>query len=510
MEQKVIHLGTKREMFWNNYLVDDALTTAQNRMQKPTCVGPVKWLGEKVEEGSISYPCIMRDDKGYRMYYVAWHQEQSEFTDEEIVAAVSRVCVLESQDGMNWTRPNVGLYEFDGNKDNNIVIPHTDFRDNAFVFYDTNPNCPPEEKYKCFVDGIPAKNEEERRRPGAMKRGLWYYYSADGYKFNCYGLVHVCGNYDTLNTARWDGEKYVAYIRNYHNFPMEHASGAITIDGIEDINEHVIPQPEKNLGIRDIRVMYSDDFRNWSRPERIQFNDDLDIPMYTNNVIVYDRAPHILIGMPVRYCERKKWTENFAQMPRVDFRQEMIAAGTPREGLAITDCIFMWSRDGLHWDRSMESFMTPRYEKKYNWVYGDCYPSYGYIDTGDEYLNFYTIEYSSVDESAKPLMLHKIRKDGFGCYWSGGKEEVLVTKPITFEGSKLHLNFEGSAYGHLYVEVLSADGKTSFGKSFEIFGDNIDRVVTLEDGSDFSQFAGKPVRLKFSMLDTKLYSLKFD
>ena len=223
----------------------------------------------------------------------------------------------------------------------------------------------------------------------------------------------------------------------------------------------------------------------------------------------YDRAPHILIGMPTRYCERKQWTENFAQMPRAEYRKQKIEEGVPREGLAITDCIFMWSRDGLNWDRYLESFMTPRYEAEHNWVYGDCYPSYGYIDTGDENISFYTIENVCVP-GTRPLMRHVIRKDGFGCYWSGGKEEVLVTKPIIFEGSKLHLNFAGSAFGHLYVEVLTADGETSLGKSFEIFGDNIDRVVTLEDGTDFSQFAGKPIRLKFTMLDTKLYSLKFD
>ncbi|MBE6883178.1 MAG: hypothetical protein E7487_01080 [Ruminococcaceae bacterium] len=508
--ENIINLGKKREMFWDNYLVDDSLTTAQNRMQKPVCMGTVFWLDNKLEDNAVSYPCIMKDDKGYRMYYIAWHRQQSSFKDDEISTTVSRVCVLESQDGLKWTRPNVGLYEFEGNTNNNIVIPEQDFRDNAFVFYDTNPNCPPEEKYKCFVDGIPAKNEEERRRPGAMKRGLWYYYSADGYKFHCYGLVSVCGNFDTLNTARWDGERYVAYIRNYHGFPMDHASGAITVNGIEDVNAHSIPGADKNLGIRDIRVMYSDDFRNWTRPERIHFNDEHDIPMYTNNVIVYDRAPHILIGMPVRYCERTSWTPNFDQMPRVEFRKECIAAGLPREGLAITDCIFMWSRDGMNWDRSMESFMTPRYETAYNWVYGDCYPSYGYVDEGDENINFFTIEYSCVKKTGKPLVRHRIRKDGFGFYWSGGKEETLVTKPIIFEGSKLHLNFEGSAFGHLYVEVLTEDGKNSLCKSFEIFGDNIDRLVALEDGTDFSRFAGQPIRLKFTMLDTKLYSLKFD
>jgi hypothetical protein len=506
----IIDLGSKREMFWNNYLVDDSLTTAQNRMIKPTSLGTVKRLESELESASVSYPSILKDDKGYRMYYSAWEQTKKKHDDDEVGSNVSRICVLESQDGMTWTRPNVGLYEYEGNTDNNIVIPEMDFRDNAFIFYDTNPNCPPEERYKCLADGIPAATEEDKYRPGAMKRGLWYYYSADGYKFHCYGLVTACGNFDTLNTARWDGKRYVSYIRNYHNIDMDGVTGQCTAEGIEDINDSNVPFANKNKGIRDIRVMYSDDFRHWTRPERIQFNDGEDVPLYTNQVVVYDRAPHILIGFPTRYIERPKWTPNFEQLPNVENRKYLIENVQPRAGLAITDCIFMWSRDGLNWDRSMESFMTPGYEAVYNWVYGDCYPSFGYIDIGDENLYFYGIEHHQATNLPKPLRRYAIRKDGFGCYWSGGKEEVLVTKPLTFTGSKLHLNLEGSAYGHVYVEVLSADGKESLGKSFEVFGDNIDRVVTLEDGTDFSQFAGKPVRLKFSMLDTKLYSIKFD
>ena len=92
---------------------------------------------------------------------------------------------------------------------------------------------------------------------------------------------------------------------------------------------------------------------------------------------------------------------------------------------------------------------------------------------------------------------------------AGGKEEVLVTKPLTFTGSKLHLNFASSAFGYLYVEVLDEDGKPISERSFEIFGDTIDREIFFPDGSDFAAFAGKPVRLRFTMRDAKLYSMQF-
>jgi hypothetical protein len=214
--------------------------------------------------------------------------------------------------------------------------------------------------------------------------------------------------------------------------------------------------------------------------------------------------------MPTRYCERPGWSPNFDQLPGVQMRKDRMAAATPRAGLAITDCIFMWSRDGLLWDRSMEAFMTPGYEEEYNWVYGDCYPSFGMVDNGDENLYFYGIEYHHAYNRPKPLNQYKIRKDGFGCYMAGGEEKVLVTKPLVFEGSTLHLNFATSAFGHIYVDVLDEAGNPISDKSFEIFGDNIDRAVVFEDGSDFSSFAGKPVRLRFQMLDAKIFSMKFE
>ena len=110
----------------------------------------------------------------------------------------------------------------------------------------------------------------------------------------------------------------------------------------------------------------------------------------------------------------------------------------------------------------------------------------------------------------KHLNRWKIRKDGFAYYTADDNGAVLVTKPIIFNGSKLHLNFETSAAGNIYIDLLDADGNELEGKtSFEMFGNSLDRPVFFEDGSDFSEYEGKPVRLRFRMKDAKLYSMYF-
>ena len=77
MKNTVIDLGAKREMFWDDYLVETSMTTAQNRMMEPVPMGTVMHLGEHVEASSISYPCIVKDDQGYRMYYIGWNHNDS-------------------------------------------------------------------------------------------------------------------------------------------------------------------------------------------------------------------------------------------------------------------------------------------------------------------------------------------------------------------------------------------------------------------------------------------------
>lgn len=493
-----IDLGTNREMFWTDYLVDTQKTTAVPFQNEPVKMGYDFLLNSKLE-CLISYPCLVPVDGGYRMYYNAWKLEMVD--DHE---HWNYICVIESTDGIHWTRPELGIVSIDGSTANNAVIG--DVTDSFYIFRDPNPTCPPEALYKAV--GLDWHNEDKKQN------GLWCYISPDGYHFTRSHLMTVVGRFDTLNTVQFRDGKYSCYLRNFHNIP----DGGDQYDGI--LEEWRANELENlNEGIRDVRVMYSDDFIHWTTPELIQFEDGLDYPLYTNQIIAYPRAPQILVGFPTRYTERHAWTPNYDRLGSADLRKKSIEAGNhPRLSLAITDCIFISSRDGKLWNRDNRAFMTPGYEGTYNWVYGDCYPAYGLVDNGDENYYMYTVGehlvFSSPEglpKARNPLVRWAIRKDGFAGYQAGGNhEDVLVTKPLTFDGETLYLNFSTSAYGHIYVDVLNEDGtEIENATSFEVFGNNIDAPICLADGRGYSEFASKPVRLRFRMLDAKLYSLRF-
>lgn len=479
-----------REMFWDDYLVDSEKTTAFPRLLQPIRKEICFEFDQGAEQELISYPCIVNEENDYRMYYLPWR------TDEN-GSCMGYLALIESVDGIHWKRAHLNSFSRPDLKENNVVIDN--IVEGIFVFKDTNPNCDPEEQYKAITS---------RETEGELLGGLWCYTSPDGYRFKRSHNMTTVGTFDTLNVAFWDNDRYVCYLRNYHNI-----AGDTWNDGIEDFNirNEMTTWENINAGIRDIRVMYSEDFRTWTEPKRIEFFDGKDYPLYTSNVIKYPRAPHIKIGFPVRYVERKVWTDNCEQIGSAALKKEILATGgvhSKRESLAVTDAIFMFSRDGERWSRFNEAFFTPGYETDRNWIYGDCYSAYNLIDSGHEVYYMYERGCQHSSGCAKPLYRYEIRKDGFACWMADGEERVLVTKPMIFNGDDLHLNFSTSAAGHIYVDVLDEFGDPIDGaSSFEIFGDTIDRTIYLETGERFGKYSDTPIRLRFRMLEAKLYSL---
>lgn len=472
----MIDLGKKRETFWDDYLIDTEKTTAFRRLMHPEFKETSFFLEAGIE--ALMLTSILKDDKGYKLYYIKWDVED---TSERYLA------VVESVDGVVWTKPDLNLCNHPELEHNNVVL---DGADCAFVFYDTNPACKTEEKYKIItpyyhnIDGV---NHLE----------LWAYVSADGYNFT---LSHAIaddtkGHFDSLNTVHFNNGRYACYFRSMH----------------DETGENV--REWGNNFIRDIRVMYSDDFMTWTEPEILKYSDTNDYQLYTNCIFPYERAPQILVGFPSRYFEKKDWTENEEQIESSAIKKKAMNEGYDgkRSGLAVTDCMFMCSRDGNNWYRYNQSFLSPGYENEHNWVYGDCYPAYGIIDSGKETYYMYTMGRRRSVGLPKSIDRYEIRKDGFACYMAEEDEKVVITKPIVFEGADLHLNFSTSPYGYIYVDVLDEDGnELSCKSSYEIYGNNIDRKIIFADGGDFSEYERKTVRLRFKMRDAKLFSLKFE
>lgn len=470
-------LGRRMECFWDEEFLDAVRTTAEFRVHEP--VGrEVVLAADTPWEGVCSdFFNFLRDGDRYRMYYLGRTSIQSPIV----------VCYAESRDGLHWEKPNLGICEFQGSRENNIIMDVEKYGsgiDNFMVFLDDNPDCPPEKKYKAVAlyQGVESPKEPQ----------LWCFFSGDGVHFEKGYKITGQGTFDSLNVAFWDAEtkKYRAYFRNSHN--ADGSDFDIAAEG----------------AIRDIRYIESEDFEHWSEPVSLDYGCGVDlIQMYTNNVMPYPWAPHIYFGTPTRYTERKVWTGCYDELCGKEKRLAIMELGK-RLGLALTDCAFMCSRDGVHFRRQEEAFLKPLPENGDNWVYGDCYPARGVLETpsevegADPEISIYCFE-----KRLMGLRRYSLRHEGFVSLHAGGKrEELVVTKPFCFDGGEMYINFATSARGYLYLALVSKDGKRV--ESCETFGNSIRRRVAFPEG-EVAKLAGQEVVLEVRMLEADLYAMQF-
>ena len=481
MSEKALDIGSRLELFVDDFLVAERKGEARLRLHNPqrreiVFVNDASWEGS----ACASYT-VFRDGDICRMYYAAHHYPPDGNQDWPAYIAYA-----ESVDGINWVKPNLGLYEINGSKENNIVLDsvYGDKLGSFAAFRDTNPDAPADARYKGLA------------RSTKQPRGIYTFKSSDGIHWKTYddGQPVMTGHpFDTQNTAFWDPNigKYRAYIRDF--------------DG-------GLPH-----GRRDIMLSTSDDFFNWTERQWLQYPGAPKEQLYTNQIKPYYRAPHILMGFPARYVDRG-WVEATHHLPSLDLRQQR-AETHPRYGSAVTDSLFMASRDGLTFHRWGEAFLWPGLRTQHNWAYGDNYFAWGMIETDSteddspRELSFYAAESYFTGETSR-LRRYTMRIDGFASAYAplGGGE--IITKPLAFQGKTLTINFATSAGGSVYVEIQNAAGDPLPGFALadchEIFGDAIEYAVKWQGGQDVSALAEQPVRLRFVLKDADLYALRFE
>jgi hypothetical protein len=106
-----------------------------------------------------------------------------------------------------------------------------------------------------------------------------------------------------------------------------------------------------------------------------------------------------------------------------------------------------------------------------------------------------------------------MRVDGFVSAHATSRGGQLLTRPVVFSGSKLVVNFVTSAEGSLRIEFLDPSGNPIPGLGLadcdRLQGDSIEQTVSWHGKSDLGRLAGRPVRLRFGLVDADLYSFQF-
>lgn len=396
------------------------------------------------EGPSSAYFTVFRDGERVRMYYRGYCP--SDLANEQVT------CYAESTDGIHFVRPDLGLYDFNGIKANNIVYRGVEAH-NFAPFLDGNPSRRRDESYKA-VAGVDGK--------------LYAFASQDGFHWRKLTPEPVMtdGAFDSLNVAFWDSEA-----RLYRCYSRAWSGGGYA-------------------GYRSIQSATSNDFIHWE-PSVMNVYPEGTPPehFYTNATAPHPGAPHVLLSFPKRFMpDRKRLAE-------------------AKSG-GVSDAMFMTSRDGVHWDRTFRTaWLRPGLDAR-NWTHRSNMPAWGIVETGDEFSVYVSEHYDWPDNRLRRVTVSRNRFAGVHADGVGGS---FVTHPLVVTGRDLHINYSTSAAGSVSVEVLNSEGEVLHGFSSAecgvLYGDEMDATVRWGERS-LGDAAVSPLRVRFSMVDADLYALR--
>lgn len=464
--EAVIDVGERREPFVSRHLIDTMKHTTL-LLHEPRDEGEVMKFDLPWEGLHSGYCTVIQDGKRLRAYYRGMSVTARDGSSDEVT------CVAESEDGIRWTKPKLGLFTVHGTKENNVILAGTPpYSHNFSPFLDPRPDCPAEERYKALA--------------GLSKSGLVAFVSSDGLRWKKLRDAAVIPQaapfkfsymFDSQNVAFWSEseKKYLCYFRVWD-------------------------------GLRRIARVESVDFRTWTQPVLMTYaTDGKPSPaehLYTNQTAPYFRAPQVYVSLAARFMPgRQAISEDEARALKV-------AKGYHKD---VSDAVLMTTRGGTVFDRTfLSSFIRPGIGPR-NWVSRTNYPALGIVQTGPHEMSLYVNQ-----DYAQPtahLRRYSLRLDGFASVRAPYEGGEMRTKPLRFGGKRLLLNFSTSAAGGIRVEVQDEAGNPipgfTLADSVETIGNDLDRVVRWKSGADLGKLAGKTIRLRFVMKDADLYALRF-
>ncbi|MBD3188683.1 hypothetical protein GF325_17785 [Candidatus Bathyarchaeota archaeon] len=337
---------------------------------------------------------VQEDDGRYRVWYEAFPDYKNDGT--------SFLCHAISHDGMHWEKPDVGLVEWNGTLENNILFtpamhPRGHGLHGLYVFKDSNPSCKHDERYK-LVYTAPDPEGRGRRCHGAVSPdGLrWHLLDDPIVKEPCWA--------DTQTIIEWNDNLacYIGFFRSWwHNR-------------------------------RQVYQGTSTDFSRWKNLTPVLVSDPNfppDHDWYTNGFHQWPGAQNASILMPTIYRRSKD-----------DLQVEMRA-----------------SRDTTHWYRlPINPILDPSQRKIFQ---GGVYLGHGIITLPDGTWNLpvgvpgYFHNETRIPGSRKgKVFLAKWRQDGFtgikacpeGSFW---------TQPFRFSGSSVEINLDAPPGGHARIGI---------------------------------------------------------
>lgn len=497
----LIEIGSQKQLFVDNYLIESmsdckqVVNPAAKVPNNPVISPEHPWELSDVGMNEVWFD---EKDQVFKMWYTGKTftagRDRDEVTIDGEHDSTPGTCLAISDDGVNWEKPSLGLVEYQGSKDNNILPLET-------YLPGGEENSPTDRRNFKFIQDLHDEDESRRfkgmltigttKTPGMQK---YLYYSSDAMSWTPYENNPVVDT--TPRIGIWGPTEWMGWdpIREVYAVHMENCL-----------------HRRAPLGKRLIGRAESPDYISWSDPETIILPDEIDSPdteFYDMPTIEYEG---LYVGMLWIFR-----TTNITHHPTVVF-----------------------SRDGVHYERNIrDPFIMLGRTSDFD---STSIYAQAPIVHGDTIYTYYTgrnwrsperlLEMDNKGKGAVGLATSRL--DGFVSV-DGAKGlatdaaplnpdvtdySQLVTRSFGFTGSSLHLNVMrapklwGAGPTHMRVQLLTANHEPIPGYAFDdcdpMIESGLDNEVTWKGSSDVSGFEGQPIKLRFYFKNVKLYSYQF-
>ncbi|MCB9768703.1 MAG: hypothetical protein H6752_10950 [Candidatus Omnitrophica bacterium] len=467
------------DLRWGPQLfVDDFLIAEQEGLSKTTH-SPTRYEGNPIlghEQGTTQpYVTVVRDPETqkFRMWY------------NRDIGKESCVAYAESEDGKNWTVPNLGIHG-----EANKLFPISSPFQNGYgvsVLDEGLEACDPNRRFKCVWWG------QEKEWPEGDP-GLRVAFSPDGLHWTKYESNPVLPDFselpyfevDDIRKAYGIGDITDVYWDEFRNrYGVMLKTPAIPSDGYEG-------GPKARTYIRRlVSTSISNDFVNWLRPWRVI------LPEEDEGLLEFYG-----VGGPIA---RGSLLIGFVRMLHDDLPAD---PGGEAEGIGYA--VLATSRDGIRWERHDDIFLdraenSDAWDHAMTWI-GCC------LDVGDEmfiYYGGYKRGHKIEAKTERQLGLATMPLDRFVSRDAEGKGSLRTVQCYLRDGKEkaLTLNADASK-GSIRVQLRDNHGEVIDGFSFEdcepITRDGLHIPVRWKSKS-LDDLLAATLHLEFEMENASLY-----
>ena len=427
--------------------VERVLHQPEKHPDNPLIKGDDPWAINPYCYGTVMYDA---ESSRFKLWYMSYNPGLPHAQRTPILYALS-------EDGVAWDRPHLGLIDFDGSTQNNILMNHYGYHDlysPSVVKDDRDPD--PERRYKMIWWDFPTGSQ------GYRDDGMCVAFSPDGIRWTKHPGNPVLSakkqerSISDVMSVMYDSraEKFVAYTKGWAD-----------------------PGP----AFRQIVRTESTDFIHWSEPEVVLTHafDEHDPQSYGMSVSQYES---VYLGL---LCSYKK------------------------PGNETIDIQLAVSHDNHEWDRVADQATFLPLGEDETWDDGMlfCAPLITHNDRVLIYYGGWSGPHNTSRRRAG-IGLASLRKDRFVSLDAGPEEGLITTRPLPDASGSLLINADAKG-GSIRVEALGPDGDPLPGFTAAdcrpLTEDGIAQRVSWKDHNSLPQVQ-TGVKLRFLLRNASLYS----